>query len=327
MILITGGSGFIGSNLIAGLSERHKVSLIVCDHVNCDQRRSNLAKHNVADVIEPKNLSRWLSGQAGKIEAIFHMGATSATTETDFSHLLDNNLGTSMMLWRWCVENNAVFIYASSAATYGNGNQSFDDDNDPSKLATLRPLNAYGWSKHMFDQQVLSMSAAGYYPYRWAGLKFFNVYGPNEYHKGDQRSVVVQLFEQITKTGRARLFQSHHPDYSDGGQIRDFVWVSDCVDIMCWLYSAGTINGIYNCGTGEGRSFKELAEACFAAMCIQPKIEYVPTPTSIRDKYQYFTQAKMSRLRQSGYEKPFTSIEDGTKFYIGNYLSTSDWYR
>ena len=327
MIIITGGSGFIGSNLVGALSDRGEAPLIVCDRIDCAVRQGNLAKHDVSEVIAPADLPKWLMERAGEVDGIFHMGATSETTETDFAHLLDNNLGVSMMLWRWCVENDTAFIYASSAATYGDGKQGFDDDNDPAALAELRPLNAYGWSKQLFDQQVLSMSAAGYSPKKWAGLKFFNVYGPNEYHKGGQRSVAVQLFEQISTTGCAKLFQSHHPDYDDGGQMRDFVWVNDCVDIMLWLYSMNKVNGIYNCGTGEARSFRNLAEACFAAMGKKSCIDYIAAPLAIREKYQYFTEAKMSRLRGSGYNKPFTSIEDGVKQYIRNYLSTTDRYR
>lgn len=327
MILITGGSGFIGSNLVAALSYRGDGPLVVCDRMDSAERESNLAKHNVAEIVPPDAMTEWLAGHGGEVEAVFHLGASSATTERDFGYLLDNNFGVSLALWRWCTAWGAAYIYASSAATYGDGTQGFDDDNDPPALARLRPLNPYGWSKQLFDLQAVSMAAAGYHPPQWAGLKFFNVFGPNEYHKGGQQSVAVQLYEQIAETGWVRLFKSHHADYEDGGQMRDFVWVGDCVDIMLWLYDTGSVNGIFNCGTGQARSFRDLAEACFAAMDAEVAIDYIDTPPEIRDQYQYFTEAKMTRLRAAGYDKPFTALEDGAARYIRGFLATNDRYR
>jgi ADP-L-glycero-D-manno-heptose 6-epimerase len=218
-------------------------------------------------------------------------------------------------------------IYASSAATYGGGEAGFDDDNDPAALCRLQPLNLYGWSKHIFDMDAVMLAQAGIAPPQWAGLKFFNVYGPNEHHKGGQQSLVVQLHRQIRDTGMARLFRSHNPDYPDGGQERDFVWVGDCVDLMLWLYDTPGVSGIFNCGTGIARSFADLARACFAAMERPAKIEYFDTPEHIRQHYQYHTQAKMKRVRAAGYARPPTTLEDGVGRYIRDFLATNDPYR
>jgi ADP-L-glycero-D-manno-heptose 6-epimerase len=255
------------------------------------------------------------------------MGASSATTETDFNHLLDNNFGVSMHLWRWCAEHRRRMIYASSAATYGDGREGFDDDNDPAALVKLRPLNPYGWSKQLFDLQAVLLGDAGPRPAQWVGLKFFNVFGPNEYHKGGQRSVAVQLFDQISSEGRVRLFRSHDPDYEDGGQKRDFIWVGDCVDVMLWLHDNRQVNGLFNCGTGRARSFADLAAACFAAMDRPVAIDYIDTPPEIRQHYQYFTEAAMDRLAAAGYDRPFTALEDGVARYIGDHLATNDPHR
>ena len=329
MLLVTGGTGFIGSNLVAGLAARGLGPIAVCDRAGRPggHRERNIAKHPVIDLIRPEDLTDWLAGKAGQVEAVFHMGASSSTTETDLDHLVANNLGVSLDLWRWCARHGARFIYASSAATYGDGAQGFDDAGDLSGLARLRPLNAYGWSKQMFDLDAVAMAAMGLQPPQWAGLKFFNVYGPNEYHKAGQRSVAVQLFEQIRDSGRVRLFRSHRPDYADGGQLRDFIWVGDCVEVMLWLYDHPGVCGIYNCGTGRARSFHDLALACFAALGREPVIDYIDTPPAIRAHYQYFTEARMERLRGAGYDRTFTALEDGVARYICHHLATDDPYR
>ena len=327
MILVTGGAGFIGSNLVAALGERYGVPVYVCDIVDSAEKERNLAKHAVAGLVAPADLMTWLDGPGASTETIFHLGASSATTEMDYEFLLDNNFGVSLGLWRWCAEHGSAFIYASSAATYGDGTLGFDDSNNIAALSRLRPLNPYGWSKQLFDVQAILLSEAGYRPKQWAGLKFFNVYGPNEYHKGGQQSVVLQLPDQISRSGRARRFNSHHADYEDGGQLRDFIWVGDCVDIMLWLHENTSVCGVFNCGTGAARSFLDLALACFAAMEVEPAIDYIDTPKAIRDQYQYYTEAKMDRLRHAGYSLPFTSLEEGAALYISDFLTANDRYR
>ena len=327
MILVTGGAGFIGSNLVAGIAKRKLGPIAVCDRFEDGEKWKNVAKHPIAVAFPPEKLDAWLEENGGAVNCVFHMGAISATTERDVDLILENNFALSMKLWYWCAENDVRLIYASSAATYGDGAQGFKDDNDPKAIDALRPLNPYGWSKKLFDQNAVRLAHHGAHPLQWAGLKFFNVYGPNEYHKDGMRSVAHQLFEQVRDTGTARLFRSHHPDYPDGGQLRDFIWVKDCVDLMLWLYDRPVISGIFNCGTGKARSFHDLARAVFQALDKPEKIDWLDTPESIRRHYQYFTEADMSQLRDKGYDAPFTSLEDGVGAYIVDYLATDDPYR
>lgn len=327
MILVTGGAGFIGSNLVAALMERGAGPVAVCDSFGSDDKWKNLAKHAVADFVHPDGLAEWLSIWGDKLECVFHMGASSSTTERNVDYIMKNNFALTHDLWHWCAEEGVRFIYASSAATYGGGEHGFIDDNDASALAKLKPLNPYGWSKHIFDINAVRMAGEGVTPPQWAGLKFFNVYGPNEYHKGGQQSVPVQLFEQIRDTGRARLFRSHRPDYADGGQMRDFIWVGDCVSVMLWLYDNPEVKGIFNCGTGKARSFADLARATFAAMGANEDIHFIDTPEAIRNQYQYFTEADMKRLRAAGYDRPFTELEDGIRAYVRDFLAADDIYR
>ena len=324
MIVVTGGAGFIGSNLVAALAERGGKRIVVSDILDHPAKKANLEKHRIDGMVAPDALPGWLEENGAEVDTVFHMGATSSTTVTDMDHLLDNNFGASLGLWRWCSRHGRRLIYASSAATYGDGSNGFDDDNDPSALARLRPMNRYGLSKQMFDMAAVALARDGFKPAQWAGLKFFNVYGPNEQHKGGQRSVAVQLYEQISAGGSVRLFRSHNPDYADGGQLRDFIWVGDCVDVMLWLYDTPSVNGIFNCGTGKARSFLDLAEACFTAMDRDAVIEYVDTPENIRANYQYLTEARMSRLREAGYGRDFTPLETGVARYIRNFLATND---
>jgi ADP-L-glycero-D-manno-heptose 6-epimerase len=233
-----------------------------------------------------------------------------------------------MHLWDWCATRQVPFIYASSAATYGGGEAGFDDDGSIEALARLRPLNSYGWSKHLVDRRIARLAEEGAFcPPRWVGLKFFNVYGPNEGHKGDMMSIVAKLAPGAQRGDTARLFRSHNPDYPDGGQMRDFVYVRDCVDALLWLLDHDEVNGLFNMGTGKARSFADLAAATFRALGREPALEFVDTPIAIRDKYQYFTQASMTRLRNAGYDRPFTSLEDGVADYVQRYLVAPDPYR
>ena len=327
MILVTGAAGFIGSNLMAALDRRDGKEIAVCDRMRDGDKWRNLAKREIAHIVAPEDLFNFLDDHIGGVEQVFHMGAISSTTEPNADLIVDVNFRLSVRLWQWCSEQQVPLIYASSAATYGGGEQGFDDDGSCEALAQLQPLNAYGWSKNLFDRRVARLMANGAKaPPQWAGLKFFNVYGPNEYHKGDQQSVVPQLYRQIIENDMARLFQSHHPDYPDGGQKRDFIWVGDCVDVMLWLADHPEISGLFNCGTGTARTFGDLAKAVFSALGKEASIHYVPTPDNIRNKYQYFTEANMSRLRAAGYTADFTSLEDGVTRYVKDYLNAGDSY-
>ena len=328
MILITGGAGFIGSNLLAALAARGHADVAVCDRLGRDDKWRNIAKHEIAAFLAPEQLSAFLDRHRNGLAAVFHLGAISATTETDADLIAQTNIGLSRMLWDWCTEARTPFVYASSAATYGDGSAGFDDAFSVEALACLRPLNAYGWSKHAFDRMVARIVAEGRpRPPQWAGLKFFNVYGPNEYHKGDMISVVRRVHDQIRNTGRCTLFKSHKAGVAHGDQRRDFVAVEDCVDVMLWLMDNPGVSGLYNLGTGCDRSFADLALAVFAALGASPEIDYVDMPPSIRDRYQYYTKATMDRLRAAGYQRPFTSLEDGVGAYVRDFLEAGDPYR
>ena len=328
MIVITGGAGFIGSNLAASLEERGEHELVICDRLGHGGKWRNLAKRELAALLPPEALPAFLDQHSREIEIVFHLGAISSTTESDADLIAATNFTLSQRLWEWCGATETRFIYASSAATYGDGGAGFDDDGTPAALARLRPLNAYGWSKHLFDRRAARLVAhRGQRPPQWAGLKFFNVYGPNEYHKGAMRSVAAQVYARAVQGEKARLFRSHRTDVPDGGQKRDFVSVRDCIDMMLWLYDHPEVNGLFNIGSGAARSFAELAAAVFRALGREPQLEYVDTPVEIRDKYQYFTEARMERLRAAGYGKPATALEDGVRDYVQNYLAAPDPYR
>lgn len=328
MILVTGGAGFIGSNLVAALTERGLADVVVCDWLGEGDKWRNLAKHEIADLIAPDDLVDFLDVNRGRIETIFHMGAITSTTETDADLVTRTNFTLSAALWRWCSDNKTRFIYASSAATYGDGRNGFDDDASIAALSRLRPLNIYGWSKHAFDRSVARIvTTGGPHPPQWAGLKFFNVYGPNEYHKGPMKSVAVQIYGDVAAGLPATLFRSHKNGIPDGGQKRDFIWVGDCVAVLLWLYDNRAVNGLFNLGTGKARSFLDLAHAVFAALEREPEIRYIDTPAELRDKYQYFTEAKMARLRAAGFTAPFTPLETGVAKYVRDYLATPDPYR
>jgi ADP-L-glycero-D-manno-heptose 6-epimerase len=326
VILVTGGAGFIGSNLVAALDARGE-RVAVCDRLGRDDKWRNIAKRALENVICPENMSEFLHHHEGDIEAIFHLGAISTTTETDADLILENNFHLSRRLWKWCRDFNAQFIYASSAATYGDGSAGFKDDDSAEGLARLRPLNLYGWSKHLFDRWVTRRNMrndAG--PGQCVGLKFFNVYGPNEYHKGGQRSVVHQIYPFTTRDESFPLFKSRNSKYKDGGQLRDFIWIGDCVKVMLWLLENPKVNGLYNLGTGKARSFDDLGKAVYAAAGREPKIIYRDMPEELRGRYQYFTEADMGKLRAAGYAVPFTGLEEGVKLYVQNYLAAEDPY-
>lgn len=328
MIVVTGAAGFIGSNLLAALDERGESELVVCDVFGNEDKWRNIAGVEIAEFVTPDKLLAFLEANGNRVRMVYHLGAISSTTETDVDLIVSSNFNFSLDLWRWCTAWQVRLVYASSAATYGDGSLGFDDDNTLAALAKLKPLNAYGWSKHVFDRRAARSAAlGGLKPPQWAGLKFFNVYGPNEYHKGSMKSVIAKSYPFAAKGEPVVLFKSHHPGYGDGGQLRDFVSVHDCVSVMLWLLDHPRVSGLFNVGTGKARSFADLVKAVFAAVDRPANIQYVDTPIEIRDKYQYFTEARMDRLRSVGYSKPFLSLEEGVADYVRNYLSQPDPYR
>jgi ADP-L-glycero-D-manno-heptose 6-epimerase len=329
LVLVTGGAGFIGSNIVAELTARGDYDVAVCDRLRTAEsgKWRNLAKHPIVDVVSPDRLFDWLAGHAGAVEAVIHMGAISSTIEPDADLIVHTNFTLSKDLWRWCGVNGARLIYASSAATYGDGALGFEDADDLQSLGRLRPLNAYGWSKALFDLYARREADRGNAPPHWAGLKFFNVYGPNEQHKGAMKSVVAQIWPEAAIGETVTLFKSHNPNYPDGGQLRDFVYVKDAAAVAAWLVTHDGADGVFNLGTGRARSFKDLAEITFRAAGHEPNIAYVQTPQAIRANYQYFTEANMRRLAAAGYARPFTTLEEGVSDYVAGYLSKDDPYR
>lgn len=326
-VLVTGGAGFIGSNIAGALADHTDYRVVVADMFGETDKWKNLSKHAIFEIISPGETFYWLETNKQDLDAIIHMGAISSTTERDVDLILETNFTLSRSLWNWAAENKKRFIYASSAATYGSGDEGFKDDISMAALRTLEPLNAYGWSKHLFDQFVsMAVAAKDKMPAQWAGLKFFNVYGPNEYHKEDQKSVVAQIFPHAQHGRPVKLFKSYNPKYADGGQLRDFVYVKDCVKVVAWLLANPSVSGLYNLGTGKARSFADLATATFTAVGKPPVLSYIEMPEQLREKYQYFTEADMSRLRAAGYTDNFYSLEDGVKDYVQNYLMQSDQY-
>ncbi|RAK52068.1 ADP-glyceromanno-heptose 6-epimerase [Phenylobacterium deserti] len=326
---VTGGAGFIGSNIVAKLAEDRSLDVVVCDRLREADRGKwrNIAKHPIGDFVAPDDMLEWLEKRWRDVDVVIHMAAVSSTTEPDADKIIHSNFTLSRDLFRWCTDRQRRFIYASSAATYGAGDHGFVDDNDYEALAALRPLNTYGWSKALFDVFAVRQANRGYAPPQWAGLKFFNVYGPNEEHKNSMKSVAAQIWPKVAAGQSVQLFKSYRDGVPDGGQQRDFVYVRDAADVVEWLTHTPTVNGVFNLGSGKARSFADMAQAVFRAAGREPQIEYTPMPPAIRDKYQYFTEAKMDRLFDAGYPKPMTALEDGIADYVGRYLSQSDPYR
>jgi len=326
MILVTGGAGFIGSNLQAALFAEGR-DVVISDRLREAGKWRNLRHHPPLAIIPPEDLAAWLD-TAPELEAIVHLGAISATTATDGDLVWKANVTLSQNLWRWCAAQGVRFIYASSAATYGDGGAGFDDEFSTAALRRLRPLNLYGFSKHAFDLWVARQIETGEpAPPAWAGVKFFNVYGPNEYHKGGMISVVKVKHDEIAAGGPARLFRSDRADIADGEQRRDFIWIDDVTAALQFLLTAPGIAGLFNLGTGVARSYADLACAVCAANGVAERIDYVDMPASLRGQYQSFTEAPMQRLRQAGFNHKFSSLEDGIKAYVETYLRQVDPYR
>jgi ADP-L-glycero-D-manno-heptose 6-epimerase len=326
MLLVTGGAGFIGSNLVASLNDAGRSDIVVNDTLGSDEKWRNLAKRQLADFVSPPDLWNWLDGR--KLDAVLHMGAISDTTARDGDRVMETNFRLSLRLLDWCTQRRTPFIYASSAATYGDGAAGFSDDCSPAALKRLQPMNLYGWSKHLFDLAIVDRAARKVeLPPQWVGLKFFNVFGPNEYHKGEMMSLVAKRFDEA-KAGRPiRLFKSYRAGIADGEQKRDFIFVDDAIAVVRWLIDTPAVSGIFNVGSGHARSFRDLMTAMLAALGRPPDIEYIDMPEAIRASYQYFTQADVDNLRRAGYNAGSMPLEDAVKRYVTTYLDRSDRYR
>jgi ADP-L-glycero-D-manno-heptose 6-epimerase len=323
MILITGGAGFIGSYLHAELAARGHETAIV-DWLGSAGKWRNIANHAPHHLIPPEKLEDFLA-QDPPIEMIYHLGAISETTIANGDLAWQTNVDMSRRLWDWCAERSVRFIYASSAATYGNGAQGFDDD--PLQLHRLSPLNLYGWTKHVFDRHVFDqLRQSQPAPPQWVGLKFFNVYGPNEYHKGRMISVIKVKYDELAAGGPARLFRSDQADIADGAQARDFIWVGDVADVLLWLLDTPSVSGLFNLGTGKARTYLDLAYAVCDAMAVKKRVEFIEMPEPLKGQYQSFTEARMDRLRAAGYTTEFTPLEEGIRRYIQEYLIAGKLY-
>jgi ADP-L-glycero-D-manno-heptose 6-epimerase len=321
MIVVTGAAGFIGSCLVSHLNKAGYTDIVLVDDFSKKEKAQNLEGKIILAKVGRKDFIKWLSDFGKEVEFVFHIGARTDTTEFNKEIFDELNVNYSKDVWNACVKFNIPLVYASSAATYGLGEHGYKDDHDI--IARLKPLNPYGDSKNDFDKWVLEQNA---HPPFWAGLKFFNVYGPNEYHKGRMASVIFHAFGQISKNGSMKLFRSHNPDYTNGGQLRDFVYVKDVVDVCLFLMEHKPKSGIYNLGSGKARTFLDLAKNTFKSLGKEEHIEFIDTPEDIRDKYQYFTEADMSKLKNAGYSKEFHSLEEGVTDYVQNYLIGKDYY-
>ncbi len=322
MIVVTGGAGFIGSAFVWRLNQEGIDDIVIVDSLGTDDKWRNLVNLRFADYIHKDNFLRLICDDhlPFDVNAVVHMGACSSTTERDADYLWNNNYLFTKTLAVWAMQRGIRFIYASSAATYGDGTQGFSDAH--SKINELKPINMYGYSKQVFDLWALKNQVEN----KIAGIKFFNVFGPNEYHKADMTSVIFKAFHQITEVGKVKLFKSYLPEYPDGGQMRDFVYIKDCIDVMWWLFNNPAANGIFNLGTGKARTWNDLIKAVFAAMGLKTNIEYIEMPESLRNQYQYFTEAKMDKLEAVGCPVAFSSLEDSVLDYVVNHLQKTDPY-
>ena len=330
VILVTGAAGFIGSCMVGYLNRKGFHNIIIIDEFDDENKKHNYEDKKIIARVDRNELFDWLADHPMHIDFIFHLGARTDTTEFDYSVLEKLNFDYSQKIWNYCVEKNIPLVYASSAATYGEGELGYKDDHEV--VYKLNPLNPYGRSKNEFDKWVLQrtgnseLQTPNSKPPHWYGLKFFNVYGPNEYHKERMASVIFHSFNQIKSVGKVKLFKSHKPEYNDGEQLRDFVYVKDVVDICYWLMNEKPASGLYNLGTGKARTFKDLVTAIFKSLGKEPVIEFIDTPVDIRDKYQYFTEADMSKLRHAGYKEDFYSLEEGVETYVKNFLIGHKYY-
>jgi len=321
MIVVTGAAGFIGSNLVGKLNAEGHPSIVAVDSFSRPEKNRNLENKTIRERIDRDVFMEWIGTHHREIEFVFHIGARTDTTEFDKSVFDRLNLGYTKAVWGACASHRIPLVYASSAATYGMGELGYEDSH--AIVSRLKPLNPYGESKNDFDKWALQQTV---FPPFWAGIKFFNVYGPNEYHKGRMASVIFHAHNQIRETGKMKLFRSHRPEFKDGEQKRDFIYVKDVTDVLYFMFTERPASGLYNLGTGKARTFLDLTKATFGAMNLEPAIEFMDTPPDIRDKYQYFTEARMDKLRRAGYGKPFHPLERGVEEYVKQYLSGQGYF-
>lgn len=326
-ILVTGGAGFLGSNVAAALLARGTHNVVVCDTFGVGDKWRNLSRHPVSEIIHPDQMFDWLEHNRAQVEVVYHLGSVSSTTESDLDLILKHNFATSLKLWRWCNARGVRLIYASASATYGDGAHGFDDTMDLAYLRKLEPMSGYGWSKHLFDVHVANAVARKELALpQWVGLKCFNMYGPNEYHKEDQQSVICKIAQHAIHSGRVNLFRSYDKNYPDGEQKRDVTYIKDAVRVMLWLLDHPNVSGLFNLGTGKASTFNQMANAIFAALGRKPNIHYADMPETLVPKYQYFTEANIGRLRAAGYNEPFMTLEAGIGDYVQHYLLKDDPY-
>lgn len=328
MFIVTGGAGFIGSNVAAAIEDRGMGEVAVIDRLRDGEKWRNISKRFLRNIVFPEDTFPFLDERAEKIEAVLHFGSISSPREHNVDAIVKNNIQLTWELWKWCTEHQIPFIYASSAAVYGDGSLGFEDDLSTEALEKLRPLTPFAWSKLFMDRKVAEAVEDGKVkPPQWVGLRFFNLYGPNEYHKGHHQSVIPQIFTQAKNGKLFPLFKSENPEYKDGDQMRDFMWIDDCVDVILWFVKHREISGLFNVGTGLARTYADVLRAVYAALGEEAEMDFIDLPEDLKNRYQYFTQADVSKLRAAGYDKPFTSLEDGVAKYVKDYLDTSDPYR
>lgn len=328
MFVITGGAGFIGSNVVAAIEERGLGDIVISDRLRSQNKWRNISKRMLHSIVFPENLMPFLNDHESKVEAVIHFGSISSPLEANVDLIVENNIQLTWTLWRWCVAHQVPFIFASSAAVYGDAAGGFSDDFSTESLATLRPLSAFAWSKLLIDRKIAqAIERDRKTPPQWVGLRFFNLYGPNEYHKGPHQSVVPQIYNQANVGRLFPLFKSERPDYADGQQKRDFMWVDDCVDVILWFLQHPHVSGLFNVGTGVARSYLDVLTSVYRAMGKEPESDFMPLPDQLKGKYQYFTQADMSKLRAVGYDKPFTPLEEGVARYVCDFLAKEDVYK
>ena len=322
MILVTGAAGFIGSNIVSALNKKGHHNIIICDWIDHVSKKNNIKKLIYENLILPEDIFKYLNKKKN-IELIIHMGANSSTTETNFRLIYNINTRFTRNLWKWCTQNKVRFIYASSAATYGDGSKGFDD----SENKIYEPLNIYGLSKYLFDRYAIKQDKNSICPPQWVGLKFFNVYGPNEYHKGNMQSVVKHALDQYNNNGIVKLFKSYNDKFKNGQQTRDFIYIDDCISLINWFLDNKNVSGIFNCGTGIERTFEDLVNSMFKAINVPPKIEFIEMPDNVKHQYQYYTRANMENIKNRGYKNKALTLEEGVYEYVTKYLLSNDKYK